>query len=94
MAWAVLCRRRMTTTPWGKASVIEEVTIKQGTTDREFATLVQLLENADGESLVRFSYSTDGASRRGPVTLRASDIHRLRKALQKAPRLRAALIWK
>ena len=87
----------MTTTAWGRAAIVEEVTVKQSATrrgeQREFSTLVQLLEGEDGESLVRFAYSTGGAARRGPVTLRPSDIHRLKKALAKTPRLRAALDW-
>ncbi len=83
----------MTTTAWGNASIVEEVAIKQSAEGKEFSTLVQLLEGPEGESLVRFAYSTGGAARRGPVTLRPADIHRLRKALAKAPRLRAALAW-
>jgi hypothetical protein len=48
---------------------------------------VQLLETAKRERLVRFAYSTGGASRRGPVTLRARDIARLRAALARHPAL-------
>jgi len=81
----------MTTTAWGKATVIEEISIKQTAEGRAFATLVQLLEGEEGEPLVRFAYSTGGTARRGPVTLRRADIERMRKALAKAPRLRAAL---
>jgi hypothetical protein len=44
-----------------------------------------------GEELVRFAYSTGGTARRGPVTLRRSDLERLRKSLEKTPRLKAAL---
>ena len=83
----------MTTTAWGNAAIVEEVAVKQSANGKEFSTLVQLLEGEDGESLVRFAYSTGGAARRGPVTLRPADIHRLRKALVKTPRLRAALDW-
>ena len=83
----------MTTTAWGKAEIVEEVAVKQSADGKEFSTLVQLLEGEEGESLVRFAYSTGGAARRGPVTLRPADIHRLRKALAKTPRLRAALDW-
>ena len=83
----------MTTTAWGNASIVEEVAVKQSANGKEFSTLVQLLEGEEGESLVRFAYSTGGAARRGPVTLRPADIHRLRKALAKTPRLRAALDW-
>ena len=81
----------MTITAWGDATLVEEITIKQGADGRSFATLVQLLEGENGEPLVRFAYSTGGAARRGPVTLRRADLERMKKALAKAPRLRAAL---
>ena len=80
-----------TQTPWGKATTLEEVSILQRSGERRFSTLVQLLETGDGEALVRFSYSTGGAVRRGPVTLRARDLERLRGALSGAPGLRRAL---
>jgi hypothetical protein len=81
----------MTTTAWGEATLVEEISIKQGAEGRSFATLVQLLEGKKGEPLVRFAYSTGGTARRGPVTLRRADLERMKKALAKAPRLRAAL---
>ncbi len=81
----------MTTTAWGEATIIEEISIKQGAGERSFETLVQLLEGEGSEPLVRFAYSTGGTARRGPVTLRKADLVRLRKALAKAPKLRAAL---
>ena len=59
-----------TQTPWGRATTVEEVSIPQRSGDRRFSIVVQLLETGDGEALVRFSYSTGGAVRRGPVTLR------------------------
>jgi len=80
-----------TQTPWGKATTLEEVSIPQRNGERRFSTVVQLLETAEGEALVRFSYSTGGAVRRGPVTLRARDLERLRAALAGAPGLRRAL---
>ena len=80
-----------TQTPWGKATALEEVAIPQRNGDRRFSTVVQLLEGTDGRELVRFSYSTGGAVRRGPVTLRDRDLERLREALAGAPRLRRAL---
>jgi hypothetical protein len=52
---------------------------------------VQLLEDDKGDWLVRFADSTGGTARRGPVTLRGADLERLRVALRKKPRLRAAL---
>ena len=58
------------TTPWGKASSLEEVRVRQRAGERQFTTRVELLESAAGERLVRFSYETDGTARRGPVTLR------------------------
>ena len=53
--------------------------------------MVQLLEADDGAPLVRVAYTTDGIVRRGPVTLRARDLDRLRAALADTPRLAAAL---
>jgi hypothetical protein len=53
--------------------------------------MVELLEDARGERLVRFAYSTAGAARRGPVTLRARDVERLHEALRKKPALAEAL---
>lgn len=81
----------MTITAFGEATIVEEISIKQGAGDRAFATLVQLLEGEGGELLVRFAYSTGDTARRGPVTLRVADLTRLRKALEKKPRLREAL---
>jgi len=80
-----------TQTPWGKATTVEEVSVPQRSGDRRFSIVVQLLETGDGEALVRFSYSTGGTVRRGPVTLRARDLERLRAALAGAPGLRRAL---
>jgi hypothetical protein len=74
-------------TPWGTASVVEEVTLRQRVGERSFASVVQLLEGPKGEELVRFAYATDGTARRGPVTLRGRDLESLRAALAKAPRL-------
>jgi hypothetical protein len=80
------------TTPWGPAQVVDAVKVDQKADDREFASLVQLLETTKGERLVRFSYSTDGIARRGPVTMRATDLKRLRRALEKHPELKEALL--
>jgi hypothetical protein len=77
-------------TPWGAATVVEEIAVPQRAGDRRFAVVVQLLE-AQGERLVRFAYTTDGTARRGPVTMRARDLERLRAALERAPVLRDAL---
>ena len=74
-------------TPWGPASVVEEVTLQQRAGEKRFASVVQLLEGPKGEQLVRFAYSTDGVARRGPVTLRGRDLERLRKALAGSPGL-------
>jgi hypothetical protein len=77
---------KTSTTPWGTASVVDEVNVPQRAGGKRFASVVQLLE-AGGERLVRFSYTTDGAIRRGPVTLRARDLERLRAGLAKHPEL-------
>ena len=79
------------TTPWGPAALVEELALRQQAGEKRFASLVQLLETAKGERLVRFAYSTGGVARRGPVTLRARDLERLRDALAERPGLRAAL---
>ncbi len=81
----------MASTAWGEAKVVEKVALDQKGGGREFATLVELLEDEKGGRLVRFAYSTDGVARRGPVTLRAGDLERLRKALARAPALKEAL---
>jgi hypothetical protein len=78
-------------TPWGAATLIEELTVPQRAGEKRFATIVQLLENERGERLLRFAYSTGGTARRGPVTLRARDLERLRAALGEHPRLAEAL---
>jgi len=78
-------------TPWGSAEVLEEATLPQRVGERRFALVVQLLEAPTGERLVRFAYSTDGVTRRGPVTMRARDLERLRAALERAPVLKETL---
>jgi len=78
-------------TPWGPARLVEELRLPQQSGDKRFASLVQLLENAKGERLVRFAYATDGVARRGPVTLRLRDLEKLRASLAKHPGLEEAL---
>jgi len=80
-----------TATPWGRADLVEEVTVRQQAGDRRFASLVQLLETERGERLLRFAYSTGGAARRGPVTLRERDVDKLRDALAERPGLTQVL---
>lgn len=91
MASAGVERARATATPWGSAAVIEEVAIPQRAGERRFSVNVQLLETRGGERLVRFAYATRGSVRRGPVTMRARDVERLRAALERAPVLGEAL---
>jgi hypothetical protein len=78
-------------TPWGPAVLVERVVVRQRAGEKRFATIVELLEGARGERLVRFAYSTGGSARRGPVTLRARDLERLRAALADQPELSAIL---
>ena len=82
-----------TATPWGAATLVEELTLPQRAGDKRFASVVQLLETDAGERLVRFAYSTGGSARRGPVTLRARDVEKLRAALEDRPGLSEALGW-
>ena len=79
-------------TPWGKATLVDEVRVQQRAGDKRFSSLVQLLEGNDGELLVRFAYATNGAVRRGPVTLRARDLEKLRAALRDRPELSEVLL--
>jgi hypothetical protein len=78
-------------TPWGASEVLEELTVPQRAGEKRFATIVQLLSDEKGGELVRFAYSTGGSARRGPVTLRARDLERLRSALDEHPGLARAL---
>jgi hypothetical protein len=78
-------------TPWGAAVLIEEVAVPQRAGDKRFSVVVQLLETRAGERLIRFAYTTAGSARRGPVTMRARDLERLRAALERAPALAQAL---
>ena len=80
-----------TATPWGAATLVEELSVPQRAGEKRFATIVQLLENERGERLLRFAYSTGGRARRGPVTLRGRDLERLRAALAEHPRLAEVL---
>lgn len=80
-----------TATPWGPADLVEQLTVRQQAGDRRFSSLVQLLETDRGERLVRFAYSTGGAARRGPVTLRERDLAKLREALAQHPALAEVL---
>ncbi|MEP6978616.1 MAG: hypothetical protein ABI948_11235 [Thermoleophilia bacterium] len=78
-------------TPWGAATLVEELSVPQRAGEKRFATIVQLLENERGERLLRFAYSTGGTARRGPVTLRSRDLERLRGALAEHPQLAEVL---
>ncbi len=71
--------------------MVDELSVRQRAGEKRFASVVQLLEGPGGERLVRFAYATGGAARRGPVTLRARDLERLRAALPDHPELAVAL---
>jgi hypothetical protein len=85
-------RRKTIATPWGAAHGVEQLTLHQRASEKRFTTLVQLLETDKGERMVRFAYTTDGVSRRGPVTLKLRDLERLRAALAEHPGLAEALL--
>jgi hypothetical protein len=78
-------------TPWGPAQLVDELTLPQQAGDKRFSSKLQLLETPKGERLVRFSYSGPGGGVRGPVTLRARDIGKLKTALAKHPALAETL---
>ena len=81
-------------TPWGQAELLEELKLAKRAGDKRFSSVVQLLEVEGGERLVRFAYTTDGSTRRGPVTLRLRDLERLRSGLAERPALAEALGFK
>jgi hypothetical protein len=91
MATATTSCPKTIATPWGPAHAVEQVTVPQRSGDKRFASLIQLLETDKGERLVRFAYTTGGVARRGPITLRARDLERLRTALAEHPALAEAL---
>jgi hypothetical protein len=84
---------RRAATPWGPAAVVAEVKVAQRAGEKRFATMLELLETDRGELLVRFAYTTGGVARRGPVTLRARDLARLRSAVAQEPGLASTLGW-
>ena len=84
-------KQQQAATPWGPATVLEELRVSQRAGDRRFETVVQLLEDEKGGELVRFAYSSGGRTRRGPVTFRGRDLERLRSTLESRPRLAKAL---
>jgi hypothetical protein len=78
-------------TPWGAAELVDELTLPQQAGDKRFSSRLQLLETKKGERLVRLSYSGPGGGVRGPVTLRARDIAKLKAALGKHPAIAETL---
>jgi hypothetical protein len=90
MSRYVALMAKKSATPWGAATVVDELTLPQRAGDKRFSSVVQLLE-ARGEQLVRFAYTTGGAVRRGPMTLRARDLEKLRNELARHPDLARAL---
>jgi hypothetical protein len=74
-------------TAWGEATVVDELVLPQRSGAKRFASVVQLLAGPDGERYVRFAYTTDGTARRGPVTLRETDVDLLRRRLDEHPEL-------
>lgn len=80
-----------TSTPWGRGRVVARAGVEQSADDREFATIVEVVELGTGERVVRVAYSTDGVARRGPVTLRARDLARLTTLVRRNPTLLGTL---
>ncbi|HET7138066.1 MAG TPA: hypothetical protein VFI04_06900 [Gaiellaceae bacterium] len=81
-----------TATPFGRATMVERVSLPQAVGGKRFATVLELLETDRGDRLVRIAYTTDGVVRRGPITLRSRDLARLREALSKTPALADLLV--
>ena len=87
----MLAMAAKTATPWGPATLVEELSVPQRSGEKRFSSVVQLLEGAKGERLVRFAYSTNGTARRGPVTLRERDLAKLVSGLADCPQLAETL---
>ncbi len=92
MATRNASRTKVSSTPWGAARTVEQLTLPQRAGEKRFASVLQLLETDSGERLVRFAYTTGGVARRGPVTFRLRDLKRLRAALAEHPALAEALL--
>jgi hypothetical protein len=92
MATRHAARTKVSSTPWGPAHSVEQLTLPQRAGEKRFASVVQLLETDNGDRLVRFAYTTGGVARRGPVTFRLRDLERLRAALAEHPGLAEALL--
>ena len=78
-------------TPWGKATLVDEVRVQQRAGDKRFSSLVQLLEGTDGELLIRFAYATNGRRGAARSRLRARDLEKLRAAVRERPQLTEVL---
>jgi len=75
--------------PWGRAEVIEEITVPSASEGGEPVLVgVAHLRETDGSELVRFFYRSSGRTVRGPLTLRPADRAGLKAALAGSPRLR------
>ena len=83
-----------TATPFGAATLVERVALPQRVGERRFARSSSCSRQTAASALVRIAYTTDGVVRRGPVTLRARDLERLRGALDEGAGARGALGWR
>jgi hypothetical protein len=84
--------RIFVTLPWGRAEVIEEVTVESAGADGPPVLVgIARLRDSEGHELVRFFYRSSGRVARGPLTLRAADLAGLRRALARSPELRKLL---
>jgi hypothetical protein len=80
-----------TSTPWGRAAIVEEVAVDHDTGERRYDAIVQLLETRDGVQLVRFGSRANGAQRLNCLTLRADELQALEEALIETQRLASVL---
>jgi hypothetical protein len=81
---------RTVTLPWGRATVMEEVTVDGSAEgERRFEVgLQRLVERGDeGEELLRFFYRVDGRMVRGPLTLRPAEVDELARLIAATPDL-------
>lgn len=73
--------------PWGRGQVVEEASFR----GQYHEPTLQLLELERGGISIRFCYYRKGRFQRGPLMIPEDELILLRRALQRAPRLRNLL---
>ncbi len=79
--------------PWGTGLILEEAAIEGGLHQPALQLLRYELGEKKGQYAIRFSsYSPDGRFERQPLIVNEREIRRLRREIQRSPRLRKLLL--